>query len=505
MTSLNSMTASIVFTLAMLFNMIKFPISQAGQLLGKLALGLQAMHRISNFMSREDAQCVIFSEDGCPNDYVLSVKNGEFFAGAPGTADTSSNGVQSGGFTLSGIEFNLKRGEVLAVLGGVASGKSTLLHGILQQCASSDKTAIAMGSDAKISYAAQTPFILSDTVRENILFGSPFDRDRYEKVLDACCLRPDLLLWPAGDLTEVGVRGVTMSGGQKARVAVARAVYAYADVVLFDDILSALDAGTSQRLFENLFDNVHKKERLLQNSVTILVTHAEHVLKRVDKILVLDRGQSIFYGTWAQLQTCEPKNSRHRATLKSMRSSAQLSATDTITKSSDKIDDHTNNGNQESAIANDTDAQKGELKSDEQREHGVSSLRIWLLWFFYAGSFFFIIMQIIFMTMDRGSYVVIDWWLATWTSSAGAEITVFGRTFPNQYDGIQAQTPYLTVYVGLIVFMFIFLLARTQWAIHGGIRASRRVFSNMTHRVLHAPMSYFDTTPLGRIINRFSE
>jgi len=114
-------------------------------------------------------------------------------------------------------------------------------------------------------------------------------------------------------------------------------------------------------------------------------------------------------------------------------------------------------------------------------------------------------MQIIFMTMDRGSYVVIDWWLATWTSSAGAEITVFGRTFPNQYDGIQAQTPYLTVYVGLIVFMFIFLLARTQWAIHGGIRASRRVFSNMTHRVLHAPMSYFDTTPLGRIINRFSE
>lgn len=479
--------------------MIKFPISQAGQLLGKLALGLQAMHRISNFMSRENAQRVI-REDDHPNDNetVLSVFNGEFFVGTP-NVDTSSDGVQSSGFTLSGIDFSLKRNEKLAVLGPVGCGKSTLIQGILQQCASSSKTSITMGSGAKLSYAAQTPFILSTTVRENILFGSPFDRERYEKVLDQCCLRPDLLLWPAGDLSEIGERGVTMSGGQKARVSVARAVYANADVVLFDDILSALDAGTSQQLFENLFDNnVHKKESLLQNSGTILVTHAEHILKRVDKILVLDRGQSIFCGTWTQLQSFETENSRHRSTLKSMSSSAQLSASDTATKAS-------NNGKQESAITNDTDAQKGELKSEEQREHGESDFSIWLLWFVYAGGFFFIITQVIFMVMDRGFYVVIDLWLALWTSSAGTEITVFGRTFPDQYDGIQAQTPYLVVYVALIVFMFFFLVARTQWAIHGGCRASRKSFSNMTHRVLHAPMSYFDTTPLGRIINRFSE
>ncbi len=495
------MTASVVFTLAQLFNMIKFPISESGKLLGKLALGLQAMQRISSFMSREDAQSVI-SEDDNPSDdeTVLTVQNGEFLVGA-------TNGGQSGGFTLSGIDFTLKKGEVIAVLGPVASGKSTLIQSLLQQCASSDKTSITMARGAKLSYAAQTPFILSTTVRENILFGLPFERDRYEKVLDACCLRPDLLLWPAQDLTEIGERGVTMSGGQKARVSVARTVYANADVVLFDDILSALDAGTSQRLFDNIFDkNVHNKERLLQNSGTILVTHAEHVLKRVDKILVLDRGQSIFCGTWAELQSFEPENNRHSATLKSMRSSAQLSASsDITTNSSEKIDARKIDEKQKSVIAKDTDASKGELTSDEQREHGVSSVGIWLLWFVYAGSFFFITIQIIFLFLDRGSYVVIDWWLAIWTSSAGSEITVLGRTFPNQYDGIQAQTPYLLVYVGLIVFMCVFLVARTQWAIHGGIRASRNVFSKMTHRVLHAPMSYFDTTPLGRIINRFSK
>ena len=461
------MTASVVFTLAQLFNMIKFPISQAGQLLGKLALGLQAMHRISNFMSREDAKSVI-SEDDHPKDEetVLTVQNGEFFF--------ATSGAQSDGFKLSGIDFNLKRGEVLAVLGPVGCGKSTLIQSLLQQCAKSDKTSIMLRSGAKLSYAAQAPFILSTTVRENVLFGLPFDRDRYEKVLDACCLRPDLLLWPAGDLTEIGERGVTMSGGQKARVSVARAVYANADVVLFDDILSALDAGTSQQLFDNIFDkNVDGKERLLQNSGTILVTHAEHVLKRVDKILVLDRGQSIFCGTWTQLQSFEPENIQH-TTLRSMRSSDQLSALNDTTTNSSRKTAACANTEQNSVIAKDADASKGELKSDEQREHGGSSIGIWLLWFVYAGSFFFITLQIIFLLFDRGSYVVIDWWLAIWTSAAGREVTVFGIIFPNQYDGIAAQTPYLLVYVGLIAFMFVFLVARTQWAIHGGIRASRR-------------------------------
>lgn len=187
------MTPSIVFTLHQLFNMIKFPISESGKLLGKLALGLQAMHRISNFMHREEAQSVI-SEDDNPSDdeTVLTVQNGEFFVG-------STDGVDSVGFTLSGIDFTLKRGEVIAVLGPVASGKSTLIQSVLQQCSSSDKTSITMERGTQLSYAAQTPFILSTTVRENILFGLPFERDRYEKVLDACCLRPDLLLWPAGE------------------------------------------------------------------------------------------------------------------------------------------------------------------------------------------------------------------------------------------------------------------------------------------------------------------
>jgi len=316
-------------------------------------------------------------------------------------------------------------------------------------------------------------------------------------------LKTDLISWPAGDLTEIGERGVTMSGGQKARVSVARAVYANPDVALFDDILSALDAGTSQRLFENLFENVSDSNGLLHNSGVVLVTHAVHVLQRVSKILILNRGECIFHGTWEELQTFEPKNELHKAKIEAMRSSLQFGTNDDEAKSvkEERSDVKTA---ALSAMAKDTDTQKGETMTIEEREHGISALGIWLLWFKYAGGIPFITGQIFLMTLGRGSYVAIDWWISTWTASAGQAITVFGVEFPNQLDGQSAQYPYLIVYAILVVAMLIFLTARSQWAVHGGIRSCQRVFSTMTGRVLHAPMSYFDTTPLGRILNRFT-
>ncbi len=268
------------------------------------------------------------------------------------------------------------------------------------------------------------------------------------------------------------------------RVAVARAVYANPDVALFDDCLSALDAGTSQRLFDNVFANVGDDDSLLHDCGIVLVTHAIHILKQVHKIMVLDNGQCIFYGTYDELRSNDnPK-------LRAMHSSNDLAEHDAASSSRTV---HTEQTHKE-----EFDAQKGELLQAEEREHGGASIWTWLLWFKYAGGIGFVLVQIILMTCDRGSYVLIDYWLAIWTSSAGQEITVFGRTFPNQYDGRSAQVPYLIVYSTIVVFMLTFLTARSQWAVFAGIRACRRVFLSMTHRVLHAPMVYFDTTPLGR-------
>jgi len=482
----------------------------AGQLLSKAALGVQAIHRISRFMGRETKEHGIsvqqvLDESDENRDCVLEIKDGTFYLGggesipAIGRADNEVTNTTAS-FTLTGVNFRLNRGEILAVVGPVASGKSTLIQGLLGDVQSSDKTTISVVRGGNLSYAAQTPFILSTTVRENITFGTPFDRDRYDRVLDACCLRPDLSQWPAQDLTEIGERGVTMSGGQKQRVSVARAVYANVDVVLFDDILSALDAGTSQKLFDNLFGNVHDAGSLLHNCGVILVTHSQHILQRVNKILVLDKGGSIFCGSWTDLQLFESDNARHKATLKSMKSSLQLNALEDGSATARKEQTQTLK-EMIPQFTQDEDAHKGEIKEAERREHGVSSLRIWLLWFKYAGGILFITVQITLMALDRGSYVAIDFWLAAWTSSAGQAISVFGIDFPNQYE---TQMPYVLVYTCLVVFMVGFLIMRSLWAVSGGVRASTRVFSTMTNRVLHAPMSYFDTTPMGRILNRFT-
>lgn len=388
-------------------NMLKFPINQAGQLLSKAALGIQAMNRISQFMEREtkDDAGMKITDDRDHNDVVLEVENGTFYVGDFDSVTTSEHDGSKAGaaFTISGINIKVKRGEVLAIVGPVASGKSSLIQGLLGNIQASNDTTITMKSGSTASYASQTPFILSTTVRENILFGSPFNKERYEKVLDACCLRPDLLQWPAGDQTEIGERGVTMSGGQKQRVSVARAVYSNADVGLFDDVLSALDAGTSQSLFDNLFGSIHDDCGLLHKCGVVLVTHAQHVLQQVDKILVLHDGQAIFYGSWQELRTFEAENTRHRATLKSMQSPLQISSIDDSSSALKKVS-LSNATGYSPLITNDSDKKKGEIITTEQREHGISSIGIWLLWFQYAGGLLFVSIQIFLMAADRGSY-----------------------------------------------------------------------------------------------------
>jgi len=217
-------------------------------------------------------------------------------------------------FNLSDICFEVRKCTTLAVVGSVGSGKSSLLNALLGNvsCIDNNNKPVQMNSkvvelNGRIAYASQVPFILNGTVRENILFGLPYNQDLYERVLDACNLVADLQqLGMAADLTEIGERGVTLSGGQKARVSLARCVYSQSDIVLLDDILSALDAATGKAIFDSLLDNTGPSNGLLKNAAVILVTHSTHFLSRMDSILVLSKGKSIFYGTWKELIAYHP-------------------------------------------------------------------------------------------------------------------------------------------------------------------------------------------------------
>ena len=149
--------------------------------------------------------------------------------------------------TLSRLNFTVQMGELVAVVGAVGSGKSSLALALLGEVPRVDGTFSTYG---RVAYASQSAWILSGTVRNNILFGMPFDRVRYDRIVRACALDRDFANFPDGDATAIGERGVTLSGGQRARISLARALYFDADVYLLDDPLSAVDARVSRILFD---------------------------------------------------------------------------------------------------------------------------------------------------------------------------------------------------------------------------------------------------------------
>ena len=235
--------------------------------------------------------------------------------------------------TLKTIDLKIKRGEFVAVIGDVGSGKSSLFSSILGQMLYVDDTVISQYKsvvirntekseevlskyleinemrknvslqadkrvkiNGRISFVEQRPFILNTTIRENILFGEELVEDKYNKIVHIWQLGRDLELLDGGDLTEIGERGINLSGGQKARISIARAIYANADIILMDDPLSALDAHVKRKIFEEVWI----KE--LSNKTRILVTHAIDFLDKVDRIIVMDRGKIIHDGSFNDLK-----------------------------------------------------------------------------------------------------------------------------------------------------------------------------------------------------------
>eukprot|EP01082_Thalassiosira_pseudonana_P013849 g12002.t1 g12002 contig6:1022955-1025087(-) len=291
----NILTTADAFTALLLFNALRFPINYASRLIGKVAQARESARRISIFMKREvrDNRMKMETDNGTKetnsastqspllenieenangvegsissegddvmtslqsNKELLVIKNGTFRAGdniSHKSWDDINCGADDDGFTVGGINMSVGPGEILAIVGPVGSGKSTIINAIIGEVSVSPETTIQ--THGKLAYASQVAFILNATLRDNILFGNPFDVVRYNQVLHSCCLLSDIEQLSAGDMTEIGERGVTLSGGQKQRISIARVVYSNPDIALFDDPLSALDAGTSRKVFDRLF------------------------------------------------------------------------------------------------------------------------------------------------------------------------------------------------------------------------------------------------------------
>ncbi|MCJ1431749.1 hypothetical protein MMC27_001104 [Xylographa pallens] len=385
-------------------------------------------------------------------------------------AETSSTLTELEPFKLSNIHFSVGRNELLAVIGGVGSGKSSLLAALAGDMR---KTSGEITMGATRAFCPQYAWIQNATVRDNVIFGKELNQRWYDEVVDACALRPDLEMLPAGDLTEIGERGITVSGGQKQRLNIARAIYFDSDIVLMDDPLSAVDAHVGRHIFDKAICG------LLKDKCRILATHQLHVLNRCDRIIWLQNGEIETIDTFDNLMKYNEGFQKMMAT----------------TAQEEKVEEEENvNEDEVKDEKKDADkrkkAKKGAaLMQQEERATKSVSWGVYAAYIRSSGSMLYGPLVLSLLITSQCANIATSLWLSYWTSNR------FGFS-EGQYIGVYAG---LGVLQSLLMFGFSVALSIL------GTTASRVMLNQAMTRVLRAPMSFFDTTPLGRITNRFAK
>ncbi|KAG0092364.1 hypothetical protein BGZ93_008357 [Podila epicladia] len=379
---------------------------------------------------------------------------------------------------LHDIDLHIYDGKLAAIIGRVGQGKSSLLSAIVGEMYKQQGSVTVYGD---LAYVPHQAWIVNATVRDNILFGQEFDKARYDQIIYAAGLLPDLEALPAGDLTEIGERGINLSGGQKQRVALARAVYQDADIYLLDDPLSAVDANVDQHLWNNLIGPTG----LLKEKTRILVTHGIHHLHEVDQIVVIKDGRVAETGEYQEL--LDAKHIFH----------AIITEYDNQAHSAKRRADKSPVRNVEAVVQLEELGSKKEGKSEGALvvEETVQIGKVdWKVYLAYAKaiSIYNAVICVLLYAFVQACQIGTNVWLARWTSDTGR-----GDAQPISY--------YLAGYSILVgVFLVVDLIVHYIANVVCGLRGAKNLHDRLLTRVLRMPISFFDVTPTGRILNRFS-
>ncbi|XP_077150158.1 multidrug resistance-associated protein 1-like [Ranitomeya variabilis] len=473
----NILTASKVFTTISLFNILRLPLFDLPTVISLVVQTRVSLNRLQHFLCGEEL---------APENVETNYKGNH----AVGFLGASFQWETNGASVLKDLHIKIPEGSLIAVVGQVGSGKSSFLSAILGEMNKLEGSVQRQGS---VAYVSQQAWIQNSLFQENILFGQTLNKPFYESVLEACALLPDLELLPHGDQTEIGERGVNLSGGQKQRVSLARAVYNNADIYLLDDPLSAVDVHVGK----HLFDKVIGYNGLLKNKTRILVTHSLTVLPLVDLIVVMEDGRIGQTGTYAELVS-----TRKDFADMIMASGARKESFTEMTSNKMK-----NAGNVRSLRKPPEDVKvKKERKlfatlsapriNKEKVATGnmkMSVVKKYLQAFGWSWVCFTVIAYVGQNAMAIGQNV----WLSKWATEA--------KEVKDQTEWTELRDSRLGVY-GVLGFVQGLCVCYGAYVItRGTICSSRALHNQMLDNILHLPLQFFETTPMGQVLNRFTK
>ncbi|NXR19167.1 MRP7 protein, partial [Cinclus mexicanus] len=506
----HQLTATKVFTALALVGMLILPLNGFPWVLNAILEAKVSLDRIQQFFELMDQDLEAYYALDSPSDTTTAMEmHYAAFSWVPVEEESTRQPSSTGTLQLHIENLSVKKGTLLGVVGKVGSGKSSLLAAITGELIKQGGQVYVCDLEQGFGLATQEPWIQFTTVRENILFGREYDAGLYEEVLEACALSEDLKILPAGDQTEVGENGVTLSGGQKARIALARAIYQEKELYLLDDPLAAVDADVANHIMRKCIFGA------LKHKTRVLCTHRTEFLEKADALLLMDNGRIVKTGTPADILPLVEAFPKFKDTNKGHKDKAP------------------NEQGQEEAIkteAEEPTQNSNLIHKEEEKKEGAVAFEVYKAYWMAMGSCLAI--SILFsLFLMQASRNISDWWLSYWISSISQtantsvmdcsvslpspELLLFSTAglFSPIQDLVKTPAPpngsedvnfYLIVYGSIAGANSLFTIIRAFLFAFGAVRAASVIHDRLLQRILKATVTFFDTTPIGRILNRFS-
>jgi|GEM_PF-161369 len=501
----NELDTETAFTSLALLNILRFPLAVLPNIFNSAVEAAVSLRRISNFLESEelDIKAIETTCKECPSDLGVFVEHGNYFW------DDAKNKP-----ALKSISLSIPAGSIAIVTGEVGSGKSALLNMLIGelQPETEGPSLPVIGINGTLAYASQVPWIQNASVKENIIFGSTFDEEWYDRVVVSCSLSSDFDLLPNGDQTEIGERGINLSGGQKARVALARAVYSRADVLLLESCFEAVDEHVGTFLWNKCFMGLLREPNPTTGKLrtVLLVTHALSYGRQADTVIVMKNGEVVEQGRFNDIvQVLGSELSRLAVRVKEARRESVHSESEADETHEAPVDE-----------VKSTKPKNGNLTGVEERSIGSVDWSVYNQYMQANGGVIVVISVLVCLTMRTFLDIITNAWLSVWSKASSSQLVkrlLFSTELLTEMPVYEWNTSsystsshhgvsyYLGIYSALSLASVALVSLTTLYVAFSALKASRTMHTSLVISVCRAPMSFFDTTPIGRILNRFSK